>query len=158
MVNPKKVFMGEIIFTQCSEIDFLFSEKERKLFKEVEGLIARQTRFKKQVLDVPSPVIRTKQIIDIKPSVQNSDSNQEVLIHSNPSAPEIQTEIRYAELSESNQFLDDGSISAVTHNKTQFSHRAEPLRRTESTSASAEKVPQTCVILVITFVSSILLH
>ena len=121
-------------------------------------MIARQTRFKKQVLDVPSPVIRTKQIIDIKPSVQNSDSNQEVLIHSNPSAPEIQTEIRYAELSESNQFLDDGSISAVSHNKTQFSHRAEPLRRTESTSASAEKVPQTFVILVITFVSSILLH
>ena len=107
---------------------------------------------------MPSPVIRTKQIIDIKPSVQNSDSKQEVLIHSNPSAPEIQTEIRYAELSESNQILDDGSISAVTYNKTQFSHRAEPLRRTESMSASAEKVPQTFVILVITFLSSILLH
>lgn len=34
-------------------------EQERKLFKEVEGLIARQTRIKKQILDVPE-VIQTK--------------------------------------------------------------------------------------------------
>jgi len=34
-------------------------EQERKLFREVEGLIARQTRIKKQILDVPQ-VIQTK--------------------------------------------------------------------------------------------------
>jgi len=34
-------------------------EQERKLFKEVEGLIARQTRIKKQILDVPK-VIQTQ--------------------------------------------------------------------------------------------------
>ena len=133
-----------------------------KIFKEVEGLIARQTRFKKQVLDVPSPVIRTtKQIIhDIVQQNSNSNQEEEVLTHSSiPSAPEIQTEIRYAQLSESNQFLD-----LEKQNKTQFlTHRAEPLRgRTElSTSASAAdnyKVPKPFVILVITFFSAFLLH
>ena len=43
-----------------------FSEQERKLFKEVEGLIARQTRIKKQILDVPE-VIQTPIVKKSKP-------------------------------------------------------------------------------------------
>jgi len=53
-------------------------EQERKLFKEVEGLIARQTRIKKQILDVPE-VIQTKfRPVTQKPlalQVQKSEDN-----------------------------------------------------------------------------------
>ena len=33
------------------------AEKERKLFQEVEGIVARLTRFKKQTLELPTAVI-----------------------------------------------------------------------------------------------------
>lgn len=46
-------------FCQKITFNYLFTEQERKLFREVEGLIARQTRIKKQILDVPQ-VIQTK--------------------------------------------------------------------------------------------------
>ena len=39
-----------------------FTEQERKLFREVEGLIARQTRIKKQILDIPGPKVIQKTI------------------------------------------------------------------------------------------------
>ena len=40
----------------------IFTEQERKLFREVEGLIARQTRIKKQILDIPGPKVIQKTI------------------------------------------------------------------------------------------------
>jgi hypothetical protein len=40
----------------------IFTEKERKLFREVEGIVARQTRFKKQILDLSTFV--SKPVVD----------------------------------------------------------------------------------------------
>jgi len=119
-------------------------EKERKLFKEVEGLIARQTRFKKQILDVPSPVITRQKQIFTKPRTL-------------PSASEIRSEIQNSGLSKSKQVVDERTVEPNLKSKqtADFSSAAEPLISSESPNNSAAEmiVPsyQTIVILVTLF-------
>ena len=107
-------------------------------------MIARQTRFKKQILDVPSPVIRTKYngapLIPSAPVVPGAPVEV-------PSAPVIQTEIRHAELSKNKQIINESVIQTEIQNQTEI-RNAEPLKsRTESASAILT-VPKTFVILV----------
>ena len=94
------------------------------MFKEVEGLIARQTRYKKQVLDIPS-VIQTKkfsaEISKISPiqhlkfqpeisKIQPVKSHQEI-----PQIPEFQLPIAQAALKSTADSTAD-SKSPITKN------------------------------------------
>merc|ERR1712223_716287 len=88
-------------------------EQERKLFEEVEGLIARQTRYKKQVLDISGPkVIQTRLVHNRDPEVRELSSRRPKTAESLPrhtlqSAQPTQAQLR----------TDAGNISANSSTK-----------------------------------------
>ena len=92
----KKIFADLDLF-------FIFTEQERKLFKEVEGLIARQTRIKKQILDIAGPkVIQTRLVHNRDPEVREFSSRKPKTAESLPrhtlqSAQPTQAQLRTAE-------------------------------------------------------------
>ena len=125
----------------------------------MESLIARQTRFKKQILDVPSPVIRTKYNIKVPraPVVPSAPVVPGAPVEV-PSAPVIQTEIRHAELSKNKQTINESSsvIRTEIRNAEPLKSMADQNSRTESASVILT-VPKTYVIL-LTLLFSVFVH
>ena len=111
-------------------------------------MIARQTRFKKQILDVPSPVITRQKQIFTKPRT--------------PSAPEIRSEIRNSGLSKSKQIVDERTAVPTIKSKqtADFNSAAEPLTSAESSDYSAAEmiVPYQTIVILVTLFSVVYVH
>ena len=88
----------------------IFTEQERKLFREVEGLIARQTRIKKQILDIPGPKVIQKTI----PFYRNSKTESFPVQSAQNQLKPVQALLRTSSLENNISVLRSENNSAAT--------------------------------------------
>ena len=105
-------FQTSIIkFEQKTNFQFCtFTEQERKLFREVEGLIARQTRIKKQILDIPGPKVIQKTI----PFYRNSKTESFPVQSAQNQLKPVQALLRTSSLENNISVLGSENNSAAT--------------------------------------------